>query len=66
MTVHATMTGHCQRADHKACGFVLRAATGWNWWCTCRCHPEPTVSDAAPDSGAEHAIKFWRAHREDA
>jgi hypothetical protein len=45
---------------------VLIGATGWNWWCTCHCHPAPTLADAAPDSGAEHAIAFWLAHREKA
>lgn len=57
----ATITGYCQREDHDTCGGSLLSGTGWNWWCTC--HPEPTLADAAPDSGAEKAIAFWRAHR---
>lgn len=59
----ATITGSCQRGHHGSCGGVMRTGTGWNWWCTCHCHPEPTLADAAPDSGAEKAIAFWRAHR---
>ena len=63
-TSAVTITGQCQQGRHDACSFVLRAATGWNWWCTCHCHPEPTLADAAPESGAEKAIAFWRTHRE--
>jgi hypothetical protein len=41
----------------------MHTGTGWNWWCTCHCHPEPTLRDAAPNSGAEKAVVFWRARR---
>lgn len=58
-----TITGYCRRSQHESCTRVLRMSTGWNWWCTCQCHPEPTLADAAPDSGAENAIAYWRAAR---
>lgn len=61
-----TITGHCQHGSHGSCDGVMHRATGWNWFCTCHCHPEPSLADCAPDSGAEKAIAFWRAHRGDA
>lgn len=53
-----TVHGFCERGECHRCDGVMRAATGWNWFCTHECHPEPVVR-------AEHqrALDFWRAHR---
>ncbi len=55
-----TKTGFCGRSENDSCDGVNRTATGWNWWCTCRCHPEPTITDEAH----RPALEFWRKHRE--
>lgn len=55
----STVTGWCERGDCSRCNFTLRAGTGWNWWCTHDCHPEPTVTN--PDH--QPALDFWRRHR---
>lgn len=57
----STLTGFCARADHPACSGRNLTATGWNWWCTCGCHPEPTITDEAH----RPALEFWRRHREE-
>lgn len=54
------ITGWCgERGEHANCDGTMRAQTGWNWFCTCSCHPEPTVREA----WMQPAIDFWRKHR---
>lgn len=55
------MTALCRRDRHAGCDGVNLAATGWNWWCTCHCHPEPTITDEAH----RPALEFWRKHRDE-
>ncbi len=57
----STMTGFCSRADHGSCSGLNLTGTGWNWWCVCRCHPEPVVTDETH----RPALEYWRRHREE-
>lgn len=59
MTV-VTVAAECRQGDHGACGGRMLAGTGWNWWCTCACHPEPVLREAWHGP----ALEFWRRHRE--
>ena len=54
------MTGWCENgANCDRCPGVLRTATGWNWWCTHGCHPEPVIRDPSH----QPALDYWRKHR---
>lgn len=64
MTLPAThdVTGHCESKAHRKCQEfkgILRAGTGFHWFCACSCHPEPTFRDCAPTTPLHD---FRRAH----
>lgn len=59
-TTEATITGWCRLGECARCPGTLRGGTGWNWWCTCRHHPEPVIKDPAH----QPALDFWRKHRQ--
>ena len=56
-----TITRWCTDGKHVQCSGIIRAGTGWNWWCTCTCHPEPTVEPGRADF--QQAFDFWKRHR---
>lgn len=57
-----TITGRCRQGDCSGCDGTMRIGTGWNWWCTHDCHPEPVILDKAH----QPALDFWRKHRKGA
>ncbi len=61
-----TTTGFCDRGECDRCltftAGRLLTGTGWNWWCTCACHPEPVLRDEAH----RPALDLWRRHRQEA
>lgn len=57
--MNLAITGWCRRDQHESCDGEMRGGTGWNWWCTCLCHPEPPLRDPSH----QPALDFWRKHR---
>jgi hypothetical protein len=58
-TPERTITGFCERGICSSCSGQMSTGTGWNWWCTHGCHPEPVITDPAH----RPALDFWRRHR---
>ena len=54
-----TITGACAQSNCEGCDGQIYTGTGWNWWCTHHCHPEPVIRDPAHQS----ALDYWRKHR---
>lgn len=55
----AAVTGFCRRGQCGSCDGNVRTGTGWNWWCTHDCHPEPVLDR----SEYRPALDYWRKHR---
>lgn len=60
---HYDVSPPCWGDRHYDCLGRLFLATGFHWWCACRCHPEPvSTTKSLSAARAFHTWKQARAH----
>jgi hypothetical protein len=59
---YSDISGWCRNDRHDECDGILRASTGWHWFCACPHHePQPEPLIGSPD---HKAWKVWAKARE--